>query len=112
MNGQNEALRRNRVRCDTIIGIIGTLAKGDREKQLKKLGDMRAELAAEIRKTPGSGHLRTFIIDGKWFLTGTGKVDEIVSPPPEVLPEGRYVMHFEEFLKFAGIKAFSSRPIT
>ncbi len=112
MNGQNEALRRNRVRCDTIIGIIGTLAKGDREKQLKKLGDMRAELAAEIRKTPGSRHLRTFIIDGKWFLTGTGKVDEIVSPPPEVLPEGRYVMHFEEFLKFAGIKAFSSRPIT
>ena len=38
MNGQNEALRRNRVRCDTIIGIIGTLAKGDREKQLKKYG--------------------------------------------------------------------------
>lgn len=112
MNGQEKALRKERAKYDTIIGVIGILAQNGREDGLKELGRIRAELAAEIRKTPGSGHLRTFIIDGKWFLTGTGKVDEIVSPPPEVLPKGRYVMHFEEFLKFAGIKAFSSRPIT
>lgn len=111
MNGQERAMRLKWVKCNTMMGIISITAQNGTEAGLRLLKKMRTELAAEIKNMPGINHLTTYVIDGKWFLTGDGDVHEIVSPPAEVIPQTRYVLHTEDFLKFAGIKAFSGRPI-
>lgn len=112
MNEQERRMRLKRAKCNSTIGIISIIAENGPEDGVKVLKKMRTELAAEIKKMSGVYHLNTYVIDGKWFLTGDGDVHEIVSPPAEVIPQSRYVMHTEQFLKFAGIKAFSDRPIT
>lgn len=112
MNEMERTMRLKRAKCNSMIGILSIVTKNGSEDGVRALKEMRTELAAKIKEMPGVHHLNTYVIDGKWFLTGDGDVHEIVSPPAEVIPQGRYVMHTEQFLKFAGIKAFSGRPIT
>lgn len=111
MNEQDRAMRLKRAKCNTLMGITSITAKNGPEEGVKLLKKMRTELAAEIQNMPGISHLTTYVIDGRWFLTGDGDVHEIVSPPAKTIPQGRYVLHTEDFLRFAGIKAFSGRPI-
>lgn len=111
MNGRKRETRPERVKCNSIKGITCILAENNIEKSLKVLKYLRTKMAEELKTMPGVNRLDTYVIDGKWFLTGDGNVHEIVCPPPEVIPQCGHVMHTEDFRKATGIKAFSCKSI-